>query len=164
VPFIACCIGIGCWALCFSGIAWPTEKNSAYEIELFDLTETRLLHSVPASPGNTFTLTYIHSVEKTPVYEVYTFDGCGHIYLLETTVESCGYGLPEVEEGDRYYFHQRSLTITDIYRKIDPLILRVSFLNEMRLSFDHNNAINLPEITSRGNRVEIRVRVYSSLK
>jgi len=161
VPFIACCIG--CWALCFCGIAWPAEKDSACEIEVFDLTENRVLHSVPASPGDTFTLIYIHSVEKTPVYEVYTFDGCGHIYLLETTVEACGYGLPEVEEGDRFYFHSRGLTITDIYRKIDPLILRVSFLNKMLLAFNNNNGINLPEITSRGNRVEIRVRVYSSL-
>jgi hypothetical protein len=161
---IATGIGTLCWAIFFAGFVWSGDSQGLYTIEVFDHTARCLLHSVPASPGEPFTLKYIHSVEKTPVYEVYTFDEQGRIFLIETTVESCGYGLPTVEPGNRFRFHEGKLTITDLRKKIDSLVMRVSYLNDMMLTFRESDTINLPRIAAGGDRVEIHIRIDPSVK
>ncbi|MGM0395998.1 MAG: DUF1850 domain-containing protein [Bacillota bacterium] len=66
---------------------------------------------------NSFTVKYIHSVERTPVWEMYTMDG-GEIVLRETVFQSYGAGLPAtspydfdiVEDGFRLYNIDQKMT------------------------------------------------------
>jgi hypothetical protein len=63
-------------------------------VEDADTGDTLL--SVPVHDGSTVTLTYMHSVEKTPVEDVYTVNGT----RLDNTLmrfESYGWGLPARE-------------------------------------------------------------------
>ncbi len=66
---------------------------------------------------NSFTVKYIHSVERTPVWEMYTMDD-GEIILRETVFQSYGAGLPAtspydfdiVEDGFRLYNIDQKMT------------------------------------------------------
>ncbi|AEH50323.1 DUF1850 domain-containing protein [Pseudothermotoga thermarum] len=74
-----------------------------------------------------FTMTYVHSVEKTPVYEFYKIDRDGYLHLYEARYSSYGAGLPsEPEEGFRIENNQLVLKIT---RKFEKIPLRVSHLD-----------------------------------
>ena len=56
--------------------------------------------------GDTFTIKWIHSVEKTPWREVYQLTGEGELLLIETAFQSFGAGVPHqkgtmtVEDGE----------------------------------------------------------------
>lgn len=128
-----------------------------FRLELVDTGIDRIVHTTPAAVGSCFTLRYMHSVQKTPVFEIYRIDGSGDIYLQETTVKSSGYGLPTAETTGHFNFKDGWLRITGFNRKIDPLVLRVSYLNDMLLIFgDH--CVNLPDIAIPGHRIEVRIR------
>lgn len=66
---------------------------------------------------NTFTIKYIHSVERTPVWETYSVES-GEIILKETIFQSFGAGLPStspydfdiVEDGFRLYNIDQKMT------------------------------------------------------
>ena len=128
-----------------------------FRLELLDTGTDRVVHAAPAPAGSRFTLQYMHSVEKTPVFETYRVDDSGDIYLQETTVKSSGYGLPEVESTSSFSFKNGWLRITKLNRKISPLVFRVSYLNDMFLIFD-DHRVNLPDIAPPGHRIEVRIR------
>jgi hypothetical protein len=131
--------------------------DAEFCLELVDTGIGRIVHTTPMAAGSCFTLRYIHSVEKTPVFETYRINAAGDIYLQETTVKSSGYGLPTAETTGHYSFQNGWLRITDFNQKINPLIFRVSYLNDMLLIFD-DHRVNLPAIAVPGHRIEVRIR------
>ncbi len=133
--------------------------GSEFHIELINHSKgNSLILSMIASPEDTFELKYIHSVEKTPVFEIYNFDSKGQIYLTETTVESSGYGLPLAEDGDKVVYGEKTMTITGMHKRIDCLLMRVSYLNDMFLSFSLCS-INLRDVACSGDQIEIKISV-----
>jgi hypothetical protein len=131
--------------------------DAEFCLELVDTGIDRIVHTTPMAAGSCFTLRYIHSVEKTPVFETYRINADGDIYLQETTVKSSGYGLPTAETTGRFSFQNGWLRITDFNQMINPLIFRVSYLNDMLLIFDDHH-VNLPAIAVPGHRIEVRIR------
>jgi hypothetical protein len=59
----------------------------------------RVLQAVPASTGARFRLTWIHSVSKTPVSEMYVINADGQLCLTEMVFEHEGPGMPSSPEG-----------------------------------------------------------------
>jgi hypothetical protein len=53
-------------------------------------------------PEREFTLSFIHSVEKTPVYEIYNIEGDNKLTLKETKYYSLGVGLPFSEANGKF--------------------------------------------------------------
>lgn len=82
-----------------------------------DMITGDYLRSWRIGSDNRFTIKYIHSVERTPVWEVYTIDS-GEIVLRETIFQSFGAGLPStspydfevVEEGFRLFNIDQKMT------------------------------------------------------
>ena len=67
-----------------------------------DATSGDRLLAVPVENGSTITVAYTHSVERTPVRDVYTVDG-QRLVMTRMEFSSYGYGLParaEVEQVD----------------------------------------------------------------
>ena len=54
----------------------------------------KILKSFPIKNGEEFTVYFIHSVERTPWYEIYYVNNDNEIYLKETRFYSYGAGLP----------------------------------------------------------------------
>jgi len=150
--------------LTFCGIAFATQAaKGELCIELLDTNTGAVVHAVPVFPGDGFTLKYIHSVEKTPVFERYVINASGDIYLQETIIKSSGYGLPETQSTGNFRFENGWLRITDFNLKISPLVFRVSYLNDMLLIFDEH-IVNLPDIAPHGNRIEVRIQPIGTAK
>lgn len=91
-----------------------------YPIEVLKASDSRsgeYLSSWWPREDKSFTIKYIHSVERTPVWEMYTIEE-GEIVLEETVFQSYGAGLPAtspydfdiVEEGFRLYNIDQKMT------------------------------------------------------
>ena len=53
-------------------------------LKVEEMRSPACLYQVPVREGDEFTLEFIHSVQRTPVKEVFRIDGKGSIYLIET--------------------------------------------------------------------------------
>ena len=129
--------------------------RKACVIRFTNRTRGETFFSREVSPGDRFTLTYVHSVQKTPVYEVYGIDGRGAVVLRETRVKSLGYGLPAPTPDNHYLLEGEFLVIRDMNRRIGTLLIRVSFHQPMELSFGER-VFDLQQCGRAGDLIEVR--------
>ncbi len=130
--------------------------GAGHLLELLDTDTGESVYTVSVLENSLFTLRYIHSVEKTPVFETYRVTENGDIHLEETSVKSSGYGLPEGNSKGRSSFENGWLHIKDLNQRIPLLVFRVSYLNDMLLIFE-DHCVNLAEIAGRGHRIKVRI-------
>jgi hypothetical protein len=134
-------------------------------IRFTNRTRGQTFFSREVSPGDRFTLKYVHSVQKTPVYEIYSIDERGAVVLQETRVKSLGYGLPAPTPKDHYLLEREFLVIRDMNRRIGTLLIRISFHQPMELSFGER-MFDLQQCGQAGDLIEVRalcVRRISSI-
>lgn len=101
-----------------------------YYIELkkylvFKDMESSITTTLPL-PEGTFTLQYLHSVHKTPVYEMYSVNDRGQLILTETRFSSLGVGMPYTPEEGTFSNEDGEFRITGLSRKYNQLPLRIS--------------------------------------
>jgi len=77
-------------------------------------------------PQKKFTLSYIHSVQKTPVYEVFEIAEDNKLILIETTFSSLGVGLPYTQENGDFRNEQGKFKLTGLNREFTSIPIRVS--------------------------------------
>ena len=124
-------------------------------IRFTNRTRGETFFSREVSPGDRFTLKYVHSVQKTPVYEVFSIDERGAVVLQETRVKSLGYGLPAPTPKDHYLLEREFLVIRDMNRRIGTLLIRISFHQPMELSFGER-MFDLQQCGQAGDLIEVR--------
>ena len=140
-------------------LAVPVGTAAAADVDLLlnDTSAGKTIFHQHLAAGSRFTLIYRHSVEKSLVDEIYEVAADGSIYLVETTVRASGYGLPECAPGENCISHDDAVTFPGLHLKIDDLIMRVSYLNDMWLKFEET-AVNLPKIAPGGHRIQVKAR------
>lgn len=85
------------------------------------------LYQAPVKEGDEFTIEFVHSVERTPVKEVFRIEEDCNIYVVETEYESFGAGLPTIhDEGEESLFKEGKIRITGMRRKLEPFLVAVS--------------------------------------
>jgi hypothetical protein len=82
----------------------------------------------------TFSLSYTHSVEKTPVIEVFQVQENGTLLLTATKYKSYGVGLPSLPEEGRLTIADGWFVLDDLRREYREIRLRVG--PEARLSLE----------------------------
>ena len=71
-------------------------------LEIRDARQGKTVFAQRISPGASFSLEFIHSVEKSPVTDFFRVDGDYRIVLYETAFRSLNTGLPAtLSEGER---------------------------------------------------------------
>lgn len=96
-------------------------------LKVEEMRSPACLYQVPVREGDEFTLEFIHSVQRTPVKEVFRIDGKGSIYLIETEYQSFGAGLPTMPDvGAEVEVEGGKIRITGMRRKIDQFLVAVS--------------------------------------
>jgi len=114
--------------------------------------------------GDTFTLTYIHSVTKQPVYEVFKVEAKQILSLVEMRYDSFGANLPV---GSEHMSEETtSFTIQDGYymiryenRKFKLVPLMVGqVVADHTIVMNNGEALRLLDITSGGTYVDIYVK------
>lgn len=78
------------------------------------------------APGDTFTLSFIHSVEKSPVTDHFLIDDTGRIILYETEFRSLNTGLPAVvSDGEVLTRSEQGFRLSTIRRVLPEILLWV---------------------------------------
>ncbi|HHX23787.1 MAG TPA: DUF1850 domain-containing protein [Thermoanaerobacterales bacterium] len=103
-------------------VNFKLEKTKVLIIE----SETENIKHTIKIPQKKFTLSYIHSVQKTPVYEVFEIDEDNKLILKETTFSSLGVGLPFTEENGVFRNEQGKFKLTGLNREFTSIAIRVS--------------------------------------
>jgi len=84
-------------------------------LEIIDHSTKKIIFSRSVVPGDNFSTLYIHSVEKTPVKEIYVIDNQYRIILSETQVSSSGAGLPsQIFEEEQFLLKDGKFIINNI--------------------------------------------------
>jgi hypothetical protein len=79
------------------------------------------------SPGDTFTLSFIHSVEKSEVTDYFRIDDAYRIILYQTEFGSLNTGLPSVvSAGEVFERTDRGFRVSNLNRVLPEIQLQVS--------------------------------------
>ena len=107
--------------------------------------------------GDSFSITFIHSVNQSPVIDVFEIREDG-IYGVKTIYYGFGAGVPtELEEGQILeYGEDGSMIISGIDVKLDNLIYRVGTVSDHTLSVNGGEEISLRDLCGRNARVAFR--------
>ncbi len=87
----------------------------------------RVVFLARVSPGDTFTLSFIHSVEKSEVTDYFRIDGEYRIILYQTEFGSLNTGLPAVvSAGERFERTDGGFRLSGLARVLPEIRLQVS--------------------------------------
>ncbi|MBW2560211.1 MAG: DUF1850 domain-containing protein [Deltaproteobacteria bacterium] len=107
--------------------------------------QTVFVHRI--RPDDTFSTTYIHSVELSPVREYFRIDRYFRIVLYETHFSSCNTGLPTTLSGDeKLSIDGDHLRISNMERVVSGLDLWVNEQYDNRLQLGEGTILNLPSL------------------
>jgi len=128
-------------ALCFS-LFLPCH---VLRIEAAREHQTVFIHRI--RPDDTFSTTYIHSVERSPVREYFRVDRDFRIVLYETHFSSCNTGLPTTLSGDEKLYNDGDhLRISHMNRVVPELDLWVNEKYDNRLQLGEDTILHLPAL------------------
>lgn len=107
-------------------------------------------------PGEEFSITFIHSVNKTPVTDCYDVDKNGDIYLRRTVYYDFGAGVPFDIEGDEEltYAEDGAMVISGIDRLIPSFVIFVGTVSDHTLKYG-GEEISLRDLCGRNAKVHI---------
>ncbi len=81
-------------------ISWLIWHRPQHLLVISDMNTGETLWESDIKQGETFFHEYIHSVEKSPVKEVFQYSSTGEVMTMESWTKSFGAGLPYQREGD----------------------------------------------------------------
>lgn len=102
------------------GLAAPV-----YTLDIVDFDNGEVILSVPLHKGEVFSIRYMHSVDVSPVVEVFSLNSEGSIQLEETYFKMFGAGMGHWEGHGTLTKDGSWTKIKDIKRPLDPFILRI---------------------------------------
>ncbi len=112
-----------------------------------------IITAYPMDNGDEFSITFIHSVNKSPVTDVYQIQG-GEIYVVRTEYYSFGAGVQtEVEEGQTLeYGPDGSMIVSGFNRRIDRLSYIVGTVSDHTLMI-RGKTVSLRELCGQNTTV-----------
>lgn len=111
---------------------FPT--GSSRVLVVTDVKAGRDLLRARVSPGDEFTLEYVHSVERVAVSGTFAVSPGWQILVRETAFGSFGPGLPELTKGDSYQVQGGMIRQSDVNRVLPELAFRVHPFTHHRLT------------------------------
>lgn len=107
--------------------------------------------------GDTFSIEFIHSVNKSPVTDYFEIRSDG-IYGIKTVYYGFGAGVPtELEEGQTLtYGEDGSMILSGMEIKMNSLIYRVGTVSDHILTLPDGKEVSLRDLCGRSSRVAFR--------
>jgi hypothetical protein len=127
------------------------------ELLVVDSKANRVLLRTPVRPGDSFTLSYLHSVAKSRVTGTFEVTRDYEISVKETTFGSFGPGLPDVRPGDDYEVKGGVIRLKNLSQTFPELSFFVHPYTEHRLDV-RGRTLDLSKVVVAGTRVAITVR------
>ena len=99
-----------------------------------------MIAAAPAYPGQALSISFIHSVQKTPVEEYLTVDdSMSELVLNSTRYHSFGVGLPFMESDGEFYQDGDDFVMDHMNRHFDSLSLRTGLGTKLTLELDNQS-------------------------
>ncbi|MBQ7705566.1 MAG: DUF1850 domain-containing protein [Selenomonadaceae bacterium] len=131
-----------------------TEEKIYISAEIEHNTEN--IASVDAKKGTPLAISFVHSVQKTPVIEELEFDGENFV-LLRTKYKSQGVGLPFLESDGVFYEDGGWFIMDEMNRSIKKLELRTGVGTQLTINLA-GQEFKLYEKFPAGTKIIIEVR------
>lgn len=138
-------------------VAALSDPSPGFYLTLLKLPENEPLLSRPVTAGRRFYLDFTHSLDKTPVRDVFTVDQKGILILLEEQYEWYGAGLAfhPKGRGDIRFSNDRTRVL--INRPYDPFHLRVGRIANHTLTIN-SEKIPLLGIADGGDLIAFAIK------
>ena len=126
-------------------------------LELIDGRSGRVAFCARVRPGEEFVLSFVHSVNKRPVYDTLRVEA-DHLVIVKSRFDSFGAGMPEASTPDG------TLTIAKdgwlewtVNRAVSEITIRVGWVANHTLSIK-DREIRLADLAEPGQPLTMRVR------
>ncbi len=113
-------------------------------------------------PGKEFTLIFIHSVHRTPVYETYLIGDDNKFILKEVRYSSLGVGMPFTDEGG-VFTNENGQFVLQFTRVFESIPIRVSPIPDHAIKIG-DKTYPLLEFAQPDSLIEIRAKDKLVLK
>lgn len=111
------------------------------------------IETILPAPGGVFTVSYIHSVHRTPVYETYFIDENNRLTLREVKYDSLGVGMPYTDEGGAF-INDDGQFVLRFDRTYDMIPIRLSPIPEHALEVG-GKTYSLMEFAKPNERIDL---------
>lgn len=128
------------------------------KLVLSELETGEVFLSLPVSDGDRFSVTFVHSVNQTPVTDVFEVRG-SDIYVVECRFYGFGAGVQtEYPDGVTYTYAEDGAIVATGYNILcKDLIYCVGMVSDHILEFD-DTEYSLRDICGRGTKVEFGIK------
>jgi len=149
--WIACLVFFGAGIVGLS--LWPLIPA----LELVDGRSGRVVFCARVQPGEEFVLSFVHSVNKRPVYDTLRAEA-DHLVIVRSRFDSFGAGMPEAStpEGTLTIAKDGWLEWT-VNRAVPEIIVRVGWVADHTLHIK-DREIRLADLAEPGQPLTMRVR------
>lgn len=149
------CVVIGIIAILF--IFYPVRK--VLTVEPVDAKRPALCYIV--TPGDEFTISFVHSVNKRPVYDTIRIEK-DHFLVVKSRYDAFGAGMPVASDGDARLKTVADgwLELTDINLRLTDFKIFVGTIAEHSLRI-HNKDFRMTEHVAPGTPVTFSINNYS---
>jgi hypothetical protein len=132
---------------------WPL----SHTLEIVDHTGARVSFCARVRPGEEFVLSFVHSVNRRPVYDTWRVEA-DHLVIVKSRFDTFGAGMPETttSEGILAIAPDGWLEWT-VNRAVPDVTVRVGRVADHTLHFK-NREIRLADIAEPGTALTLRVR------
>jgi hypothetical protein len=113
-----------------------------------------ILYMTDVKPGDTYTTTFIHSINKSPVDEVYRIQSDYSMMLKKSVFRAFGVGIPEKPEcNETFTLYDDRIEIANINRVVKDHLVFVGTISDhtfsMNSDYFHLNTLIEPQKTVR---------------
>lgn len=123
---------------------------------IIDVENNNIVYVSAASKITEFYIQFIHSVNKTPVYEYYKISN-QQFYLCKTEFYSYGAGMPEFEDyGQRPYIEDGIVHVDNLNIKMESFTIFVGTIANHTINFN-NTSLKLSQIVKPGKSAQFKV-------
>lgn len=129
-------------------------------LDIVDRNTRNLLLALPAAAGEPFTLTYLHSIARRPVEEVFYVTPEGQILVDKTVWDMNGAGLPAgPEPGMEFELEDGKYILSHMGRRYKEVVLAVGWVAQHKLVY-RRRILPLARLTPPGQAVRLLAGVH----
>lgn len=123
-----------------------------------DVAHSQMLHRERATPGASFTLTYVHAPEQVPVSGTFRIEPDHTLTMTEAAVVGVGSGLGSRQPADARRAETGTIVARNLGARLSEVTLRVLPTTQHRLVTPSGRALDLSKLLGTGGSVRIRVK------
>lgn len=116
------------------------------QLVVSNFSTAAVIASLKVKPGDRFTIRYIHSIDKTPIFEEFRLDRDEGLVLEKTWFTMFGAGLGHWAGHGHLSQSSKWITIEGIEQPLDSFILRIGALSVGHTIIYHEQTINLSRL------------------